>query len=165
MVSHERGVCESERCMSWRDRAACHVAIVRGEADPSWWFPPESHAYLYRRAKPICDSCPVRMECLEECFATEALRGLRNGMWAGTLPDERRRMGGDRRRVVQCVWCFQDFETRVSHPSKTCSNDCRDKWISKRKSEHRKWARIAASEGRAVRPAAPLTGPNKEVTV
>lgn len=51
----------------WRDQAAC-----LGK-DQSLWFPPmkpngqimrETPKY-YRRAKAICDSCPVNAECLE----------------------------------------------------------------------------------------------------
>ncbi|MDS1269899.1 WhiB family transcriptional regulator [Lipingzhangella sp. LS1_29] len=57
--------------------------------DPELFFPvnitgadgPEVHL-----AKAICDTCPVRRECLNWAVS----RGEAHGIWGGTTPEERR---------------------------------------------------------------------------
>ena len=39
-----------------------------------------------RRAKAVCASCPVRVECLEHAIAVDE----RYGIWGGLTQDERR---------------------------------------------------------------------------
>lgn len=41
---------------------------------------------VYRNAKEVCQECPVRQDCLQ--FAVE--NGIREGMWGGRSPNERR---------------------------------------------------------------------------
>lgn len=83
----------------WREQAACreprnaaiHAAVYDESAGP----------YEVRRAKKVCDQCPVEFDC-----ALAALRsGERFGVWGGMSDRERRRFlkqrklgGGQRRR-------------------------------------------------------------------
>lgn len=77
---------------NWRARAACrHV-------DPDVFFP-ESHGKTRMRAtwraKMICASCPVRVECLEFALAHHP----EDGIWAGTTKSTRGSMLAARRRA------------------------------------------------------------------
>lgn len=68
----------------WTARAACL------DVDPAWFFPERGGRVT--RAKRICGSCPVRVECL-----TMALAGNeRHGIWGGLGEEDRRRL---RRRI------------------------------------------------------------------
>ncbi len=67
---------------SWQLQAAC-----RG-ADPLIFFPSRGENSLLLRAKAICQTCPVRQDCLEQ-----ALRdGEKHGVFGGTSERERRRL-------------------------------------------------------------------------
>lgn len=68
----------------WREQAAC-----RGE-DTALWFPPDRAAAVvsYRIARRICDSCPVKDECLTDAYANGEIY---NGMYGGLTPNERQR--------------------------------------------------------------------------
>lgn len=56
--------------MSWMERAAC----ASGH-DPDMWFDPSRR----EQARRVCDTCPVRLECLQE-----GLGNRRNeGVWGG----------------------------------------------------------------------------------
>ncbi len=72
----------------WQWRAAC-----RGE-DTGLFFPPahpelkEDRELRERRAKAICATCPVRVECLE--YATRIREPY--GIWGGLNEIERRLM-------------------------------------------------------------------------
>jgi hypothetical protein len=87
----------------WRAFAACAAAVARGDAEMSWWFPSREDAHRpagsYSRARPICESCRVRVSCLEEALAIEARAGgvNRSGMFGGLNPQERTRLARDRR--------------------------------------------------------------------
>ena len=69
----------------WQWRAAC-----RGE-DSTTFFPPEGESRQERivreeRAKAICATCPVRMECLEYSMRVREPFGI----WGGLNEHERR---------------------------------------------------------------------------
>lgn len=72
------------RRQDWRRRAACrgklHLFYPSGSGHP-----PDAEA-----AKALCQSCPVRRECLEFVMrdATSSFEGT--GIWAGLNPAERR---------------------------------------------------------------------------
>lgn len=84
----------------WRDQAACR------DKNPLWWFPPESFGTsdghdrkretprLYREARRICLTCPVRQECLD--YALEARECC--GMWGALTRPERHTILRERRR-------------------------------------------------------------------
>lgn len=71
----------------WRRDAECR------NHDPNLWFPPmfeegdnrRETPRLYREARRICFSCPVRTDCLE--FALEFREEW--GMWGGLTRPER----------------------------------------------------------------------------
>jgi WhiB family transcriptional regulator, redox-sensing transcriptional regulator len=70
-----------------RDDMAC----ARGVDDDLFWPPTESdiHAGQIAEAKAICAVCPAIDDCLAWALENEA-----QGIWAGLLPSERRRLGG-----------------------------------------------------------------------
>lgn len=83
----------------WQWRAAC-----RGE-DSSLFFAPnhsepkEERAHRERRAKSICASCPVRIECLEYAVRIREPHGI----WGGLSEIERRVLIRDRERRLRAV--------------------------------------------------------------
>lgn len=83
----------------WQWRAAC-----RGE-DSSLFFAPgrleakEERATRERRAKSICASCPVRIECLEYAVRIQESHGI----WGGLNELERRRLMRERARPLRAV--------------------------------------------------------------
>jgi WhiB family redox-sensing transcriptional regulator len=69
----------------WREQAACLGA------DPDIFFPTERKftAKTWRRARAICNDCPVRSECLDLAMSVDATED-RWGMFGGMNPSERR---------------------------------------------------------------------------
>jgi WhiB family redox-sensing transcriptional regulator len=74
------------KSLRWQDDAEC------AEIATEFFFPDEHNAAAgnYRRAKAICDVCPVVAECLEYALSS----GERFGMWGGLTPPERLRLRG-----------------------------------------------------------------------
>jgi WhiB family transcriptional regulator, redox-sensing transcriptional regulator len=72
----------------WRDLGAC-----RG-LDPEVFFPESDEDA--ETAKAICDSCDVRIACLEHALASRE----KVGVWGGTTERERRRIIRQRRRTA-----------------------------------------------------------------
>ena len=71
--------------LTWQRRASC-----RGEAGRDFYPPFSGERKGDRRArelraKAVCESCPVRAECLEHAVVT----GERHGVWGGLTSDER----------------------------------------------------------------------------
>lgn len=69
---------------SWHHQAACK------NLPTLLFFPPEGERPAERdvreaKAKAVCDTCPVRMRCLEEALQ----RNDKYGIWGGLNPDER----------------------------------------------------------------------------
>lgn len=79
---------------AWRDEAACLGA------DPELFFPitvtGPMHEATLTAARGICQSCEVISACLNFALA----EGIDDGIWAGTTPDERRRMPATRRSML-----------------------------------------------------------------
>jgi len=73
---------------AWRDDAACKGKNGR-------FFYPERSQVNAAKGKAICNSCPVREECLDEAIAN----GERFGIWGGMDQEERRREAQRRRRA------------------------------------------------------------------
>jgi WhiB family transcriptional regulator, redox-sensing transcriptional regulator len=70
----------------WHQEAAC-----RGRGPNAFVRGPRSD---YGSMRELCESCPVRLECLEFALSDESLTGL----WGGTTDMERRLIR--RRRVA-----------------------------------------------------------------
>ncbi len=73
---------------SWQKDAACR------DADPELFFStaePDRAAALE-----MCNSCPVRLECLEHALETRETYGI----WGGTDEQERKRLLRRRRRAA-----------------------------------------------------------------
>lgn len=83
-----------------------------GDANPDYWFPelPQNRLSHVKKkeltqqtkyALQLCQSCPVKAECLAEGMKVEHMRGdvdgwgnLPFGIWGGTMPHERLEMAG-----------------------------------------------------------------------
>lgn len=76
-----------ELVATWRTEAACR------NSTPELFFPHTGQVDLARRAKLICDKCPVKAKCLEEGLKE------REGIWGGTTPKERRRIRIELRHI------------------------------------------------------------------
>ena len=66
--------------MGWQERALC------AQTDPEAFFPEKGGST--REAKRVCQSCDVRMDCLEYALANDE----RFGIWGGMSERERRRL-------------------------------------------------------------------------
>lgn len=73
------------------DHGACRTL------PPDLFLPEKAEAvWSYRRARKICNACPVRTACLEFAVAV----GETHGMWGGLTPDERKPIVADRRHAA-----------------------------------------------------------------
>ncbi len=75
---------------AWHDRAACKGEDVVLFFGPDGERQPERDV-RERKAKALCDRCPVSGQCLDYALKHREDHGI----WGGTEPDERR---GERRR-------------------------------------------------------------------
>ncbi len=66
--------------LQWQERALC------AQTDPEAFFPEKGGST--REAKRVCQSCDVRMDCLEYALANDE----RFGIWGGLSERERRRL-------------------------------------------------------------------------
>lgn len=98
---------------AWQQRGACNGAAT------ALFFP--ENAADTEAAKAICETCPVKNECLDHALANNE-----PGIWGGTTGKERRRM---KRRLGQplakttCEECGTVFQKR-SNGHKSCSEEC-----------------------------------------
>lgn len=69
-----------EDALSWREHALC------AQTDPEAFFPEKGGST--REAKKVCQSCPVRTECLSYALDHDE----RFGIWGGLSERERRRL-------------------------------------------------------------------------
>lgn len=64
------------------DDAACT------QVDPELFFPELDSLWRVAQAKKICDTCEVKMECLEYAVRNK----FKDGIWGGLSPTERHRL-------------------------------------------------------------------------
>lgn len=69
-----------------RDRPAWQEEALCAQSDPEAWYPEQGGSTL--EAKRICQSCPVRTECLTAALANQE----RFGIWGGHSERERRKL-------------------------------------------------------------------------
>jgi WhiB family transcriptional regulator, redox-sensing transcriptional regulator len=81
--------------MDWRSRAVCGGAQVYLFFGP-YGETPKERVRREARAKAICASCPVRVECLDYALAHH----VRHGIWGGLNEEERFR---ERRRRLYAL--------------------------------------------------------------
>lgn len=67
----------------WRPRAAC-----RNHPHPDLWFPTGTEDVVRDAAVAICETCPVRAECLADAMRGGQRSAVR-GIWGGTTELER----------------------------------------------------------------------------
>ncbi|MFF3300935.1 WhiB family transcriptional regulator [Streptomyces sp. NPDC002908] len=82
------------RDLTWMDSALC------AQTGPDEFFPEGAGQNLHK-AKRICGTCPVRIECGEHAQHLEGdlSHGLRHGAWGGMYPTERANLGGRHRNA------------------------------------------------------------------
>jgi len=87
-----------EYAADWRAAGACRTA------DPELFFPVAVGAAAspqVTRALRICDSCPVKQDCLDFAMRTREAAGI----WGGTTPEERiRALRARHRRPARRAW-------------------------------------------------------------
>lgn len=66
----------------WRDEAIC------AQMDGDFWFPNDGDWHTAQRAIEVCNTCPVRENCLQ--YALDA--GEREGIYGGKTPRQRMRI-------------------------------------------------------------------------
>jgi WhiB family redox-sensing transcriptional regulator len=73
--------------LNWQSTGACRSVGAQADFYPPM-HPERKHERLARerRAKSVCASCPVQVQCLEHAIATDE----RYGVWGGLNQDERR---------------------------------------------------------------------------
>lgn len=76
---------------SWRQDAACR------DLDPNLFFPSTDEQAV--PAKAVCESCPVREECLEYAIVTRQ----DDGVWGGLDETERKRLRRRRQQAVRAA--------------------------------------------------------------
>tara|TARA_A100001201_G_scaffold29158_2_gene31421 strand:- start:3891 stop:4211 length:321 start_codon:yes stop_codon:yes gene_type:complete len=74
----------------WYSDAACNT-VVHPELNADEWFPERGSST--KKAKEICNSCPVKEPCLEQALE----RGERFGIWGGKSERERRAIRKERK--------------------------------------------------------------------
>jgi WhiB family redox-sensing transcriptional regulator len=89
----------------WHHRAVCRTA------EPEIFFPFDSDEAGERKAKRVCQACPVRQICLDEAIDNN----IHEGIWGGLNPQERRNL---KRRIQKAA---------IAHPpAVTGEKDCVD---------------------------------------
>jgi WhiB family redox-sensing transcriptional regulator len=108
--------------MDWQERASC------AGVGPGAFFPDEGSST--RAAKKVCDGCPVRPECLAYALAHDE----RFGVWGGTTPRERRRLGcgQDPRPAVPAGMCRRGLHV-MAGPNLALNQDGRRRCLSCRR--------------------------------
>lgn len=86
-MSYTGSVPDTEPARKWLISAAC-----LGE-DPETFFP-DNNAARIALAKAVCETCPVRRDCLIDCMRREGGRSAKSrfGVYAGLTPRQRERL-------------------------------------------------------------------------
>lgn len=101
---------------NWRAQAACagldvNLFIPEGRGDKG--------ERAYKEARLICDTCPVSQPCLAYALREH----IEEGMWGGTTPKERKKIGFGRPPIF-CETCrvrFVPMSTRQLYCSPGCA--------------------------------------------
>lgn len=81
----------------WREHAACRGLPASIFFFQSYLPRRDANPVKLARARQICNTCPVKLECLE--YALDNPR--EEGIWAGTTEKDRRNLRRKRRRNVR----------------------------------------------------------------
>lgn len=75
---------------TWRSKAAC-------KTQTKLFFPAEEKKTVsYKDALTICNTCEVKMDCLNYAVSYEMMHGV----WGGTTPNQRRVLVHDRMKYI-----------------------------------------------------------------
>ena len=115
----------------WSKRALCVGDWVLFDSDGTWEERPK-----WRKAIAICDTCPVKRECLADAMQSEAGETTRTGIRGGLTPPARKRLARDGR----CGWCDAEIPaermaSRYASSSQLCQ-ECADKRHSRLSNLH-----------------------------
>lgn len=80
-----------------------NARCVEGNAED--WFAPlgssepgnEGISLTAKRAQRVCETCPVRRQCLEVAMKNETTQRYRWGIWGGLTPNQRHELAKKRR--------------------------------------------------------------------
>ena len=87
---------ESVEPRVWRNDAACR------DTDPSLFFPVGQTGPAIEhiaKAKAVCETCDVKVECLEYALMTNQDAGV----WGGLTEDDRRKIRRERRKAARAA--------------------------------------------------------------
>ena len=103
IATHESSVFPTRESMEpkmWRGDAACR------DTDPDLFFPVgqtgPAIAHI-ENAKAVCQTCDVRVECLEYALMTNQDAGI----WGGLTEDDRRKIRRERRKAARAAAAAQ----------------------------------------------------------
>lgn len=100
--------------------------------DPALFFPEHDNSPTNRsvqRAKEVCATCPVRLECLDHAVKNRE----RFGIFGGTTPKER---GTTHLRVCPECELVYGVANKPGRPEAYCSPRCKDVARERQKREH-----------------------------
>jgi len=83
------------RAELWTEQALCRTA----GRNPNLWFPENRLHADAKRAKAICNVCPVREQCLREALSDDDTRGIWGGFDERERTAIRLRLKGGRRAI------------------------------------------------------------------
>jgi WhiB family redox-sensing transcriptional regulator len=72
--------------LTWQQTGACRNGVAADFYPPMYTERKYERLARERRAKSVCATCPVQMQCLEHAIAVDE----RYGIWGGLNQDERR---------------------------------------------------------------------------
>lgn len=112
--------------LAWWDQAAC------AGTNPIMWFP--DNGAPSPDALTICQSCPVKAECLQDALETRDEFGIRGGLY----PRARRALLTTTQARGTCRYCSQPLPVGV-HATTRLHKECALPWknVRRRRAERR----------------------------
>ena len=109
----------------WWQHAAC-----RG-ADPDVFHPVRGDTAGTNAALAVCQTCPVRDDCLAYAMNTRQMHGV----WGGLSANQRKKLASRWVRVMACEMCGMDVSLKAGRPVRYC-DECRDIARARTQSEY-----------------------------
>ena len=109
----------------WWRHAAC-----RG-SDPEMFHPARGDYEGTNAALAVCQTCPVKDDCLAYAMNNREMQGV----WGGLSANQRKRLSPSWVRVVACQACGTDVTLNNGRPVRYCE-PCRDKARTRTQSDY-----------------------------
>lgn len=117
---------------TWMNKSVCK------EYPPDWFIVDKSNNHDAKKAKAVCDICPVKQECLDWAVSIEAKTASMPGIYGGKTQQERRDF-----RVCKYAPCTNSI-TIVNKTPRAQNNFCSE--------EHQKAQRLLAKKAKKEEP-------------